>query len=398
MTQEIAIIKQENISTIVSAAPESFQKNRLSVQNCMAAGEALLKAVNETGMTDELDQQAASFIEKARKTVKAMNERRSPVTKLFDEIRREFTSLENIIDPAKADTVPYKLQQLRNAYAAKKRAEEEQRRRIELARQQAEAARKQYLQDVEEDLKMQFQQLVNRGINWLCDKDNSVTLDNYDEVYKAVKDFSAELPEKWFSELRTLLRRPVGIQLDDVEKIEKETKERLSKQFHEQFKAEIQDNKDYILDRLPSKKANLERIAQANAEEAARLKAEMEERQRKAAAEMEAERKRREEEERQKAELAKQQAEMSNLFDGQQVMHPSYQPKMKVSQKINLLNAEGIVPIFGMWWTKEGCHLSVEELAKMFKKQIAFCEKLANKEGTYLQDESVEYVDDVKAK
>ena len=33
----------------------------------------------------------------------------------------------------------------------------------------------------------------------------------------------------------------------------------------------------------------------------------------------------------------------------------------------------------------------------MFKKQITFCEKLA-KEGIYLKDESVEYVEDVKAK
>ena len=34
----------------------------------------------------------------------------------------------------------------------------------------------------------------------------------------------------------------------------------------------------------------------------------------------------------------------------------------------------------------------------MFKKQITFCEKLANKEDIFVNDESVEYVDEVKAK
>lgn len=182
-----------------------------------------------------------------------------------------------------------------------------------------------------------------------------------------------------------------------VRQIETDTKERLGKQFTEQYTAEIQDNKDFILDRLPSKKANLERIAQTDAADAARAKAEMEERQRKEAQEREAERKRREEEEKQKAEMARQQAEMSGLFAEQASMQ-NYQPKVKVTQKIELLNPEGIMPILSMWWSKEGCTLSVEELSKLFKKQITFCEKLANKDNVYIENESVQYIDDVKAK
>ena len=137
-------------------------------------------------------------------------------------------------------------------------------------------------------------------------------------------------------------------------------------------------------------------MAQASAEEAARIKAEMEARQRKESEEQEAERRRKEEEEKQKAEMARQQSEMESLFRQQSIVS-GYQPKVKVEQKINLLNPEGMMPILSMWWSKEGCHLSVEELTKMFKKQITFCEKLA-KEGTYIKDESVEYVEDVKAK
>jgi len=398
MSSELAIIKQENIQTIVSAAPQSYSDNKLSCERCISAGQSILNTITASGgMTDELDKEAALFIEKARKTVKKMNEKRSPVTKLFDDIRREFTVIENAIDPTKADTIPYKLQQYRNQYAAKKRAEEEKRRQEEYKRQQAEQARVKLRQDIEGDFKTQFQTYLNQSINWLTAKDSSVTLENYNTVYSEVKNFSASLPADWLQNLHTLIRIPGNVSVDELRQIETDTKERLGKQFTEQYTAEIQDNKDFILDRLPSKKANLERIAQADAADAARAKAEMEERQRKEAKEREAERKRREEEEKQKAEMARQQAEMSGLFAEQASMQ-SYQPKVKVTQKIELLNPEGIMPILSMWWSKEGCTLSVEELSKLFKKQITFCEKLANKDNVYIENESIQYIDDVKAK
>ena len=394
---QLTIIKPDNISAIVSEAPGTYNDNLLSVQRCVSAGEALLKNITDTGMTDELDQQAAAFIEKARKTVKKMNERRSPVTKLFDDIRREFTILENNIDPTKADTLPYRLQQLRNQYAAQKRAQAEARRQEELAKQQAEAARKKFAQEVEEDLKAQFSRLIDKEISNLAEMYNNTTLETYDEVLRAVKDFSTNLPTEWFANLCPSVTQ-AGIPASEASKIEKLVKKNLEAKFIAQYATEIQDNKDFIIDHLPSMRANLERIAAANAAEAARIQAEMEERRRKEDEAQEAERKRREEEERQKASLAKQQAEMQNLFDAQSIAQPTYTPKMTVSQKILLLNPEGIPSILTMWWAEEGCKMSADELTKMFKKQIAFCEKLANTKGVYIQDESIEYIDDVKAK
>ena len=387
MSQQLTIIKPENISTIVSAAPGSYNDNLISVQRCLAAGEEILKKIKDTGMTDELDQQAAHFIEKARKTVKKMNERRSPVTKLFDDIRREFTILENNIDPTKAETLPYQLQQLRNQYAAQKRAQAEARRQEELAKQQAEAARKQFEHEVEEDLKAQFSRLLDKEISNLADLYNNTTLETYDEVLRAVKEYSTDLPTEWFANLCPSVTQ-AGIPASEASKIEKLVKKNLEAKFIAQ----------YATDHIPSTKANLQRIAAANAAEAARMQAEMEERRRKEAEAQEAERKRREEEERQKASLAKQQAEMQNLFDAQSIAQPTYTPKMTVSQKILLLNPEGIPSILTMWWAEEGCKMSADELTKMFKKQIAFCEKLANNKGMYIQDESIEYIDDVKAK
>lgn len=399
MNNEIAIVKQENIALIVQSAPQSYKDNSLSHDKCLEAGQQLLDLINQNGgnMTDELDRQAAIFIEKARKTIKKMNERRSPVTKLFDEVRTAFTTIENDIDPTKSNTVPYKLQQLRNAYATKKREEEEKRRQEEMAKQQAAQARERFTLDVEEDLKAQFHAELNRVINTLKDIDNSITLDNYDQLFSHIEKCSTELSTIWLNGLHASATVPYGINAGEAQNIEKSVIDKLSTQFKEQFSAEIGEMKTYILDRLPSKKANLERIAKANQEEAARLEAEMKKKEQEEAARLEQERAKREDEERKQAEMKKQAAEVGNLFTGQATM-AQYQPKTKVSKKLRVLNPEGILSVITMWWSKEGCTLSVDELSKIFKKQLTFCEKLANKEGVFIQDESVEYVDDVKAK
>ena len=398
MSNELTIIRPENMNEIIQAAPKSYELNRISRDNCVNFGQNILHTIQQQGMNDDLDCQAASFIEKARRTVKAMNERRSPVTKLFDQVRTAFTAIENEIDPAKSGTIGYQLQEFRNQYAAKKRAEEERRLREEMVRRQAEEAARKFRMDVEDDLKQQFQRLVNDAINQITTADNGLTLENYDNTLALLKSTKAYvdkgLPSEWFAKLRTFVRIPTGV---NAAEIETEIKQKLHKQFIEQYMAEVGDTLDYTLDRLPSKKANLEKIAKANAEEAARMKAEMEARQKAEAERIEKERAEREAEEKRKAELERKTAEMTSLFDGQAAAS-TYQPKTKVTKKITLLNPEGIMPVISLWWSKEGCTLSVGELAKMFKKQIAFCEKLANKDEIFIQNESVEYVDEVKAK
>ena len=398
MSNELTIIRPENMNEIIQAAPKSYELNRISRDNCVNFGQNILHTIQQQGMNDDLDCQAASFIEKARRTVKAMNERRSPVTKLFDQVRTAFTAIENEIDPAKSGTIGYQLQEFRNQYAAKKRAEEERRLREEMVRRQAEEAARKFRMDVEDDLKQQFQRLVNDAINQITTADNGLTLENYDNTLALLKSTKAYvdkgLPSEWFAKLRTFVRIPTGV---NAAEIETEIKQKLHKQFIEQYMAEVGDTLDYTLDRLPSKKANLEKIAKANAEEAARMKAEMEARQKAEAERIEKERAEREAEEKRKAELERKTAEMTSLFDGQAAAS-TYQPKTKVTKKITLLNPEGIMPVISLWWSKEGCTLSVGELAKMFKKQITFCEKLANKDEIFIQNESVEYVDEVKAK
>ena len=397
MSNEITIIRPENMREIMQAAPQCYELNRQSRDNCVNAGQNILNTIQQQGMDDELDKQAAAFIEKARRTVKVMNERRSPVTKLFDQVRAAYTVVENEIDPTKAGTIGYQLQQLRNQYAAKKRAEEEKRLREEMERRRAEEAARKFRMDVEDDFKQKFQDLVNSTLNKITEVDNNLTLENYDNslaLLRSIKATTEDCVPAWIETLHTSRLIPMGIKVADVEK---EIKQKLCKQFCDQYLSEVGDTVDYTIDRLPSKKANLERMAKADAEEAARIKAEMEARQKAEAERMEKERAAREAEEKRKAEMERGAAEMKSLFDGQAAV-VGCQPKTKVTKKINLLNPEGIMPILSLWWSKEGCTLTVEELAKMFKKQITFCEKLANKEDIFVRNESVEYIEEVKAK
>ena len=51
-----------------------------------------------------------------------------------------------------------------------------------------------------------------------------------------------------------------------------------------------------------------------------------------------------------------------------------------------------------MWFLGEGASLSIDELEKIHKKMLTFCEKKANKDNEFITSAFVEYIDDVKAK
>lgn len=386
----------ENMGEIVRTAPASYADNRRSHDNCLQHCRALLEQIQTGGMTDELDLRASKFIERTRRTLKEMNERRSPVTKLFDRVRTEFTTLENEIDPAKAGTVPYQLQQFRNQYAERKHREEEERRRAEEARRQAELARTQYRDACADDFKAIFNARVANDINLLNDIVSNATLDKWQQTLDAVTGYSVELPADWCP--ASSVRMPLNLPVEESRAICKEVLDSLVPQFREQYRVEIGDYRQQILDRLPSQKAELERAASAaSAEEAQKIRRAIARREAAERAAKEQERAAREREEARKAEARKASVQAAGLFDVAQAAAPAYQPKTKVSKKIRVTAPNGYLQVLMMWWAKEGCGLPDAELAKIFKKQISFCERLANKDGEVIADPSVEYVDEVKA-
>lgn len=399
MSTEVAIIKRENVELIASTAPQAYSENQVSRQRCLVAGNTLLATIQQQGMNDELDQQAASFIEKARKTVKKMYDKRSPLTKMFDEIRTNFTSMESDVDPTKKDSVPYQLQQLRNEFAVQKRRQEEERRRTAMKEQQKQASIAKYRTDLEEDYRRVFNGVLNGSLNKLMGINAGITLDNIQQSKETITNFNTTLDETPFS--RSMVLLPTNVSSEELANIRASVLNRLIANFRELYSSQITKAKQEYITMLPSKEAELKRAAQAASdEEAERIKREIKEREETEAAKKEQERIEREKKEAAELEMKKQQSEMGALFNTASVSVPTYQPKTAVKKKLVLLNPEGIMPVLSMWWTEEGCKMTVEELTKMFKKQITYCEKRANdkQNSVTIADESVSYEEEVKAK
>ena len=124
------LIKIDEVKNIFSSFPEIMGRNTLSVKKCNEAGQALLDTIEGEGMNETIDQAAADFLKKVNTTLKNMDERRKPITQIFDKVRSFFTSQEKEIDPKDSSTIPGKLVAKRNEYA-KFKYEEEQKRKKE---------------------------------------------------------------------------------------------------------------------------------------------------------------------------------------------------------------------------------------------------------------------------
>lgn len=397
-TQAMTIFEPQNVQTLARLAPQSYNDNLVSHTRCLEVGSALLLKVRKEGMSDALDMDIAKFIEKAKVTARKMNSRRTPVTQLFDQIRKVYTSMENDVDPAKPDSIPNQLQAFRNDYAKKKHDEEERRRREEAARQAKENAKERYRADVEADYVNQFNALVNKSINELTDMDKLLTLDNYEIIYDGVKEYLCELPDSWCQTVVSGAHRPAELTPDECRAIQAGVMAGLASRFKEQFSFEVQGTRDDILDRLPSKKKELERVAKASAEDAARIKADMEAKERAESARKEAERKERERQEAAAARLAAERREMDGLFGAPQPAPAAYQPKTQVRKKVVVETADDIMKVVAFWWSQVGCTLTMEELCKEFKKQITYANAAANSKDAPIFISNVRYDDEVKAK
>jgi len=396
----LVVFEPENVKTIAEIGPAAIEENIISHDRCLDAGRSLLGRIQQEGMNDQLDQDIAHYIEKAKKTVKKMNDKRTPVTKLFDTIRSSFTALEADINPTSKGSIPAELQEHRNRYAAAKREELLRKQREEAARQAKQQAIQRYMLDLEQNFLLQLNEYIVNMINNMTAVMDKLSLGNYQQSVDTISNIAVNLPEGWIDKLKGSVMIPGALTQDERKGIESEIKEKIRQRCYDQYTTEIGDYRAELLDRMPSKKVELQRIAKANEEEAARLKAELEAREREEA-ELK-ERKLREAEAAQKAsqELAAKKQEMDNLFGQAQATVTSYQPKTQVKKQINVLNPEGFMEVVGMWWSQYGCTLSIEELSKVFSKQLTFCNKLANDKDNpiTIESEHIEYIDEIKAK
>lgn len=396
-------IKVEEFTSIIKDAPGMLTKNQSSVARCNDAGKTLLDTIEANGEIndDELDAKVADFISKTKITLNNMNKRRSPLTQLLTRIAKEFTTLENDINPTNKDAVAYKLQSFRDKYAAKKLAEQKAREEAERKRQAAETEKSEYRADLTLSMQKHYSSYFEEKAVELDNLFAGLNLSNFDDNAQRITDYSTSYDAKeHFKSFRDTFRF-VYLDQESITSIKNEVARPLMAQFTHKFRDDIQTMKDDLVIRLPSKRKDLERIAELrkqDAEAAARAEATARERQAEEEKKREEDRRKREQDEKLRLEAQAAQAEIFNSFNQTAAAAPTFISKAKVSKKITVHNAKGFLELYQMWFIGEGASLPIAELEKIHKKMITFCEKKANKDQEFIDSAFVEYVDDVKAK
>lgn len=398
-----SLIKVEEFNQIMQSAPATLQRNQASVSACNQTGQALLDTIEAEGgiSSDELDATVSKYLEKTKITVENMNKRRKPLTQLLATVSKSFTSLESAIDIKSVTTIPYKLQQARNKYAAKKL--EEQKKREEEARriQLVENEKAQYKADITLLLDTTYANYVSRHIKALSGMYDHATLASYNDVCRQIKE--ANVTFNWTDFANNVKDTFQTFYMDSATRtgIKNELASIKNVEYTKRYSFELEDLKQSLIDRLPSLRKQLEEqeeLRRTNAEEAARQEEIRKQKQQEQLRKQEEERKRKEEEAKAKAEADKAAAEVQAAFDFSAASMPSTPTKAKVKKKIQITNPQGFLQIYQMWFTREGINMSMEDLEKVHKKMLTYCEKVMNKDGEEIKSVFVKYIDDVTAK
>lgn len=394
------LIKVEEFTSLMKSAPDALGKNQKSIANCNSAGQAILDMIQGEGMTDELDAKAAEYLKKVNVTITNMKSRRAPVTQLFDRIRSIFTTDEKAIDPKDKSTIPGKIAAERDRYAALKR-EEERRKQQEMQRQaNIEKEKGTYRLAIEQAINTHMSSYFAEQQKNLSHIWESITLATFELKEKSIRGWSTLYPREHFD----TFNQDITIYYLDAQTKENIKAEILNNKysaFSQQYKFDMEDLRQSFIDRLSSKKQELieeEELRKKDAEAAAKAETERKQREEEERKQRELEIQQKEHEQQQKAESSIQSAQMNSLFATAAASVTTRTSKAKMTERIKILHPAGFLEIYQMWWINEGQNLTIEELEKIHKKMISFCEKKANSDDEMkIKSKYIRYEEEVKA-
>ena len=394
------LIKVEEFTSLMKSAPDALGKNQKSIANCNSAGQAILDTIQGEGMTDELDAKAAEYLKKVNVTITNMKSRRAPVTQLFDRIRSIFTTDEKAIDPKDKSTIPGKIAAERDRYAALKR-EEERRKQQEMQRQaNIEKEKGTYRLAIEQAINTHMSSYFAEQQKNLSHIWESITLATFELKEKSIRGWSTLYPREHFDTFNQDITT-YYLDAQTKENIKAEILSNKYSAFSQQYKFDMEDLRQSFIDRLSSKKQELieeEELRKKDAEAAAKAEAERKQREEEERKQRELEIQQKEHEQQQKAESSIQSAQMNSLFATAAASVTTRTSKAKVTERIKILHPAGFLEIYQMWWINEGQNLTIEELEKIHKKMISFCEKKANSNDEMkIKSKYIRYEEEVKA-
>lgn len=428
---QIAII--EKSSEVLKTGGSILIKNRERSAKAIEVGRSILKAIQEQGMTPALDERANNYLANVTKAIKEMKEGRAEVTQIMDALKKMFTEVENEMDCKKEGTVSSQIQKARDQYA-RDCAEAEKRKREEAEKV---AAKQKEAIEIKNDFQIQLYNHFNTYVlnqkTKFTAKFNSLVLDGFADEAAAIRQYVPKYSEAHFASFAPFAPSWFLHTNDEIKAFTEEIKQGKFEEFSELYSTEMLSLKQDIVDKLPSKRAELlEQKRIADEAEAARVKAQKEEAERQAAMAKanaaqkakleeesriarEAEAKRQAElklqqeaaakaqQEREQAEAARLQAEAAeakhkaeqeaeikkqgdltmNLFEQEAAMSDTAPtPEARQGYDIEVTHQAGYVQIFQFWFENQGKNETIDKLEKTSLGQMkSFVEKHAHKQG-----------------
>lgn len=393
--------KTEEFAKIINTAPEILKQNEGYRDAIVKEGNRLIGLAETNGMSDELDELMQERQGRIRNRYKECNEARKPITQLLGEISKRFTSLEADIDPASKSNVFFRIQQKRNAWATLK-MEEQKAKEAETLKKMA-----------KEKEAISIREQINSAIGELI---SEIILTAKEAAYNLFESLDLSTQEKWEKQIKAIEDNvaphiftsyvpPVFFNLHSKDEVsEMISQEKTQDKFdllQKTFKTELKAYKTELINKLPSKLAELKEIEAAelnDAVEFARLQRESEERKQ---AESEFLQKQAEE----KSEQARQNAAVQSASQIAEatITHQAdlftEAPKVKESYEIIINNKAAYSLIFQFWFEKEGKSLTPDKIEKKSIAQMKkFCEDYATKNDEKITSPLISYKEIYKAK
>lgn len=397
MEQITEILKVDAFVSVIETAPAILTANQASVKNALEFGEKLLATITEQGMSDEMDTRCNAFLVKVKATCTAMNEKRKPITSLFDDVKKAFTSQEAQIDQ-KSD-IYTKIQKFRNDYAAEKIRKQQEAERVAQRRLAIDKEKIAVKAVIETGISKHVSDYITKKQQELLSLFEGATLENFDEVSGQIKLFPVDYPHEHFITYQAPVNM-IYLTTDDVVLIIREISDDKYVQLSDEYRNTIFNLRQAFIDKLPSKKQELEAMAKANAEEAKRLQDEAEKRKKEDADRLAKEQAERDAKAAAAAETNKQVSTANSVFNAQMEVAQVATPSAPVRSGFNIIvkNPIGYLAIVSFYFEKEGNKATVEGLEKKTLGAMkTFCESHAKSTGELINNPFLEYKEVFKA-
>ena len=390
--QETALLQVEQLQQIVATAPQILAQNIESKTKAIEAGNKLIELA-KSGMNDVYDAQLATFITKVKKTVDLMNERRKPFTQIVNTVAKQFTTLESELKPIIDES-----QELRNAWATTKMLAKQEEERIARLKLEKDKELIEIRRTTEILISGFFNECLSKTKSAIVEFFNELTLENIDNADGILSTTSTKFDVRY--EMPTTIKLGMELKHASEEEVNGIIKELLSADYSvkkREYSTELEGVLKEYRDKLPSKKTELQAIANANAEEKQKLEAAALQRQQEEADKLRKQQEEREKKAQEDAAINASAATAGAMIDAS--VASSETPNVKEGYSIQLKSNAGYLLLVQFWFEKEGKTLATDKFEKItFDRVKRFCEAYAAKKEEFIQSTLIEYKPVYKAK